>query len=118
MDILGYKPPVKVHMFHGQWVIRDPQNREVFEFKLNTGSLDYHKRMQALGQLIADLLNGKKSVSYDPGTKSYEIMNHLSGEDYQPEPSPVGNGHVPEEIKQAVVEAVVTPKRRGRPPKK
>src|SRR2546421_4905014 len=73
---LPYKAPVKVHVFNRRWFLRDPQNREVIEIALNSNSIDNWKRMTAMSNLLQDLMNGSKSVSYNPETKGYEIMNH------------------------------------------
>lgn len=137
---LNYKPPLKVHVFNRRWVLRDPQNKEVFEITMNSNSLDYHKRMTNLAQFVADVLNGRKSVSYDNDSKSYLIYEHLNAPEapkttlipgltqplqmpvLSPLPVQATNGQEPSIAENEGFEPIATivekAKKRGRPPKK
>ena len=134
---LPYKAPVKVHVFNRRWVIRDTQGREVIEIQINSNAIDYWKRMTAVSNFIQDLMNGQKSVSYNPGTKGYEIMSHAEA----PAPGMVvpvpgtlaaveqaqmekikleQNGHqatIAEKVVEKVQEVVAAVRKRGRPRK-
>ncbi len=102
---LPYNAPVKVHKFNRRYVLRDPLNKEIIEFAVNSNALDYEKRLVINMQFIADLMNGRKSVSYDNNSKGYEIEHHLNA----PEP-PAANVAIPGLIanaEQAQVERIV-----------
>lgn len=73
---IPYKLPVKVHVYNRRWTLRDPQGREIIEIALNTNSIDNWKRLTSISNFLQDLMNGSKSVSYNPQTKGYDIMNH------------------------------------------
>ena len=142
MISLPYNAPVKIHVINRRWVIRDPQNREVIEISLNSNSIDNWKRLTWVSNFLQDLMNGKKSVSYNPQTKGYEIMSHAEA----PEPGQVvavpgtlaaaeqadmerqlvemnGKPTVMDKIQEAVVQTAATvvavvKRGRGRPRKK
>lgn len=102
---LPYNAPVKVHKFNRRYVLRDPLNKEVIEFAINSNALDYEKRIITVMQFIADLMNGRKSIEYYNDTKTYQIMDHLNA----PE-APAANPTIPGLIanaEQAMVERTI-----------
>ena len=135
MISIPFNLPCKVHVYNRRWVIRDPQNREIVELGRSSNSIDYDKKMTQISNLLQDLMNGAKSISYNPGTRGYDVMNH-------PAPMPgvvqavpgtiaaveqalmekmfeAQNGKTVVENVQEVAKAVVEEvKRRGRPKKK
>ena len=121
-----YKGPVRLYHFGRRIKILDPVSREVIEIAINSGAIDYTKRLLVTVNLIIDLLNGKKSVNFDKNSGAYEVID-LSGETPTLAMTEGGIENVPVEsngsadnsggLVSQVVKAL-TPKRKGRPPKK
>ena len=80
--MIPYNPPLRLQAFNRRFIVRDANNREIFEFLVNSRDIGYEKRMKELCPLVVDLMNGMKSIDYDNNAKSYDVKVHKNA----PEP--------------------------------